>query len=117
MKEALSDFAERSRNENQKRETVYRNSRKGEEVKTRPNNNNSPTAISDFEGEEFYGSVEIPTEREIQEELRKEIESKEYVIATYGEETEEYSEAKLDLGGKEEGIDRPNSIKFRFWGK
>ena len=36
--------------------------------------------------------------RRIQEELRREIESKEYIIDTYGEETEEYKEAKMDMG-------------------
>ena len=35
--------------------------------------------------------------KKIQEELRREIESKEYVIDTYGEETEEYKEAQMVL--------------------
>ena len=49
----------------------------------------------------FTGSAVISNKREkIQDELRKEMESKEYVIAAYGEEREEYLEAKLGLGGK-----------------
>ena len=46
----------------------------------------------------FTGSAAISNKRKkTQEELRKEIESKEYVISTYGGDTEEYLEAKLDL--------------------
>ena len=49
----------------------------------------------------FTGSAAISNKRKkTQEELRKEIESKEYEIAAYGEDTEEYLEAKLDLGEK-----------------
>ena len=59
--------------------------------------------ISDFEDGEFYGFREdfYQKEREIKEELRKEIENKAYVIDTYGEETEEYKEEKW-IWGKEE---------------
>ena len=55
--------------------------------------------ISDFEREEFYGfcSDFEQKKEKIQEELRKAIGNKEYVIATYGEDTEEYSEAKSNL--------------------
>ena len=43
----------------------------------------------------FTDFVMISNKRKkIQEELRKEMEDKEYVIGTYGEETEEYKEAK-----------------------
>ena len=49
----------------------------------------------------FTGSASISHKRKkIQEELRKEIESKEYVIATYGEDKEAYLEEKLDLEEK-----------------
>ena len=52
--------------------------------------------ISDFGDGEFYGFREEfgPKQEKIQEELRKEIENKGYVIDTYGDETDEYKEAK-----------------------
>ena len=52
-----------------------------------------------FADGEFYGFAMILNKRKkMQEELRREIKSKEYVIDTYGEETEEYKEPKMDLG-------------------
>ena len=72
--------------------------------------------ISDFEGGEFYGfCIDCEKEKEkIQEELRKEIESKEYVIATYGEDTEEYSEAKLDLREKKSELNKKIELSCGF---
>ena len=49
----------------------------------------------------FTDSAAISSKiRKNQECLRGEIESKEYVIATYGEDTGGYLEEKLDLGEK-----------------
>ena len=47
----------------------------------------------------FTGSAAISSKRrEMQEELINGIGSKEYVISAYGEDTEAYLEAKLDMG-------------------
>ena len=54
--------------------------------------------ISDFEDDEFRGFRNDFEQKKTQEELRKEMGDKEYIIATYGEATEEYKEAKMDLG-------------------
>ena len=64
--------------------------------------------ISDFDDGEFYGFLSDIEQRtsKVQEELRKEIESKEYVIAIYGEGTEEYLEAKLDLEDKKNELNK-----------
>ena len=57
----------------------------------------------------------IPNKREkIQEELRKEMEDREYVIDTYGEETEEYKEAKMDLGEKQNELYRQIELSCGF---
>ena len=72
-------------------------------MKERGNNINTPwKEICDFEDGEFYGFAMISNERKkIQEEVRREIESKSYVIDTYGEETEQFKEAKKESGRKE----------------
>ena len=71
--------------------------------------------ISDFADGEFYGSASISSERrKIQEELIKEIESKEYVIAAYGEDTEEYLEAKLDLEEKKNELYKQIELSCGF---
>ena len=53
---------------------------------------------------------------QIPEELRKEIESKEYVIATYGEDSEEYLEEKLDLGERENELNKKIELSCGFGG-
>ena len=67
----------------------------------RENNNNFPFSgrVRDFVDGEFYGFCSDFEQKkgEIQEELRNAIGSKEYVIATYCGDTEEYSEAKSNL--------------------
>ena len=50
--------------------------------------------ISGFEEGGFYGFCDDFAQQKIQGELGREVECKEYVIGTYGEETEEYNEAK-----------------------
>ena len=52
--------------------------------------------IWDFDDEAFYGFCADFEEKKIQEEIRKEIENKEYIMETYGEETEEYKEARTN---------------------
>ena len=68
-------------------------------LKERGNNMNTPwKEISNFGDEEFYGfCTDFEQKKEkIQDEIRKEIENKEYVMDTYGEETEEYKEARMN---------------------
>ena len=52
--------------------------------------------------------------QKIQEELRKEMGEKEYVIDTYGEETEEYKETKMDLEGKKNELNRQIALRSGF---
>ena len=61
---------------------------------------------SDFEDGEFYGFCSDFEQRgsKIKEELGSEIERKEYAISTFGEDTEEYMEEKLNLDGKKEEL-------------
>ena len=54
--------------------------------------------------------------KKIQEELRREIESKEYVIDTYGEETEEYKEAKMDLEERKNELNKKIDLSCGFGG-
>ena len=51
-----------------------------------------------FRDGEFYGFyTDFERKKEkIQEELRREIEDKEYIMETYGEETEEYMEERMN---------------------
>ena len=69
--------------------------------------------ISDFEDGEFYGFCN-DSEQKVQEDLRKEMEDKEYVIDTYGEETEEYKEAKMDLQEKKNELNRQIELSCGF---
>ena len=61
--------------------------------------------ISGFEEGEFCGFCDDFTQQKIQGELGREVECKEYVIGTYGEETEEYKEAKNGFRGKKKRIE------------
>ena len=57
--------------------------------------------ISNFEDGKFYGfCADFDRKNEKIQEIRKEIESKEYLMGTYGEETEEYKEEN-ELGRKQ----------------
>ena len=63
----------------------------------------------------FTESAAILSKRKkIQEEFRKEIEDKEYIIATYGEDAEEYMEAKLDLGEKGGELNKQIGLRCGF---
>ena len=53
-------------------------------------------------------------EKKIQEELRNEVGSNEYAISTFGENTEEWQEAKLDLEEKKEELSNQIELSFGF---
>ena len=101
IRKSLCDFAKQAKNKiNGKESNIMEetNSRKVGKLEIRENESNFTWGISDFEGGGFTeSSSNSIRRRKIQEELRKGIESKEYVIAAYGEDTEEYLEEKLDL--------------------
>ena len=52
----------------------------------------------------------------VQEELRKEIEGGEYIISTFGENTEAWQEAKLNLGEMREELSKQIELSFGFEG-
>ena len=52
--------------------------------------------------------------KKIQEELRNEIESKEYAISTFGEDTEAYMEEKLNLGEKKGELSKKIELSCGF---
>ena len=53
-------------------------------------------------------------ESQIQAELRNEIGSKEYAISTFGENTEEYMETKLNLDEKKEELSNQIELSWGF---
>ena len=53
----------------------------------------------------FYTDFEQKKEK-IQEEIRREIEDKEYIMETYGEETEEYKEARMNWEERKKELDK-----------
>ena len=52
--------------------------------------------------------------KKIQEELRNEIESNEYAISTFGEDTEEYMESTLNLDEKKEELSNQIELSCGF---
>ena len=55
----------------------------------------------------------------VQEERRQEIEGEAYIISTFGENTEEWQEAKLNLEAKKEELSKQIGLSFCFgelWG-
>ena len=74
--------------------------------------------ISDFDDEEFYGFCSDSERRKakIQEALRNGIGSKEYAISTFGEDTEEYMDAKLNLDEKKEELCKKIELSCGFSG-
>ena len=63
----------------------------------------------------FTGSAAISNKRKkIQEELRRGVGSNEYVIATYGVDTDEYLEAKLDLEEKQNELNKKIELSCGF---
>ena len=122
IKKDSNDFAKQKGTETRKNKTIQgrkkTNSRPSQKLKGRGNKINFPWGeIIDFGGGEFYGFAMISNKRKkIQEELRREVESKEYVIDTYGEETEEYRGAEMDLEGRENELNRQIDLSCGFWG-
>ena len=72
--------------------------------------------ISDFEDEGFCGFCSDFEQRKakIQEALRNEIESKGYAISTFGEDTEEYMAAKVNLDEKQEELSNQIELSCGF---
>ena len=71
--------------------------------------------ISDFLVDEFYGFCnDYEQKKEIQAEPREEMGDKEYIIATYGEETAQYKEAKMDLVGTKNDLDKQIELSCGF---
>ena len=54
--------------------------------------------------------------KKTQEALTNEMGDKEYAIGTYGEETEEYKEAKMDLGEKNNELNKQIELSCGFGG-
>ena len=115
IKKALRDFAKQAKSKIngkkiQRRKEIQEKLKK---LEIRENNNNFPRAgVSDSEDEEFYGFCSDSEQRKakVQEELRNGIGISGYAISTFGENTEEWEEGKLNLEQKKD--ERSNQIEL-----